>query len=339
MLRWALVASVVLVLMLISTSQVALASVPGDLLYPLKTQIEQLEINYATSVEARTVVSLTHAKRRAHEIDVLLSRGQFDALLLRLAYDQLTQADNYLTDPADFDGQLAAELIAKSETLRSDLATLLDEASQPGSPLSATLAPQLTALAIIEQDNESPAATATAMASETATPSATTSPTATASPTPTLTLSPTPAISPTATLEANIVLVGPIEAIDGSTVTVYGIAFQFDPDNALLSLLVVGDIVRIDGQIVDTNTANVSAAGIHTEPGDDTLAISEDGGTVWRDDGNCDNPPPSWAPANGWRRRCENGGNPGGGNQGGNNSNRNNSNRNNSNRSSNSRRS
>ena len=28
---------------------------------------------------------------------------------------------------------------------------------------------------------------------------------------------------------------------------------------------------------------------------------------IWQDDGkNCGNPPPPWAPANGWRRRCEN---------------------------------
>jgi hypothetical protein len=26
---------------------------------------------------------------------------------------------------------------------------------------------------------------------------------------------------------------------------------------------------------------------------------------VFRDDENCSNPPPDWAPAHGWRRRCE----------------------------------
>ena len=31
-------------------------------------------------------------------------------------------------------------------------------------------------------------------------------------------------------------------------------------------------------------------------------------GEAWRDRGNCSNPPPPWAPAHGWRRRCEGGG-------------------------------
>jgi hypothetical protein len=34
------------------------------------------------------------------------------------------------------------------------------------------------------------------------------------------------------------------------------------------------------------------------------VAVSGNG-QVWRDEGNCDNPPPSWAPAHGWRLRCE----------------------------------
>jgi hypothetical protein len=25
---------------------------------------------------------------------------------------------------------------------------------------------------------------------------------------------------------------------------------------------------------------------------------------VWRDDNECGNPPPPWAPAHGWRRKC-----------------------------------
>jgi hypothetical protein len=38
--------------------------------------------------------------------------------------------------------------------------------------------------------------------------------------------------------------------------------------------------------------------------------VNPQSGEVWRDKGNCQNPPPDWAPANGWRRRCgENTGN------------------------------
>jgi hypothetical protein len=42
-----------------------------------------------------------------------------------------------------------------------------------------------------------------------------------------------------------------------------------------------------------------------------------DSGEVWRDDGSCNNPPPPWAPANGWRRRCESGNGNGNGSGGG----------------------
>jgi hypothetical protein len=35
-------------------------------------------------------------------------------------------------------------------------------------------------------------------------------------------------------------------------------------------------------------------------------------GQFYRDDSSCGNPPPPWAPANGWRRRCEGGGRSGG---------------------------
>ncbi|NWF70225.1 MAG: hypothetical protein HXY40_14155, partial [Chloroflexi bacterium] len=33
-------------------------------------------------------------------------------------------------------------------------------------------------------------------------------------------------------------------------------------------------------------------------------------GEVWRDDGSCNNPPPDWAPAVGWRQRCQGQGTP-----------------------------
>lgn len=49
--------------------------------------------------------------------------------------------------------------------------------------------------------------------------------------------------------------------------------------------------------------------------------------SAWHDDGTCNNPPPNWAPASGWRRRCAGGSqgtNPGGNNPGQGNNNGNN---------------
>lgn len=67
--------------------------------------------------------------------------------------------------------------------------------------------------------------------------------------------------------------------------------------------------------------------------GEDTLADTPNANSVtasaWYDDGTCNNPPPEWAPASGWRRRCgsdSQGTNPGGNNAGqGNNNGNNNS--------------
>lgn len=57
--------------------------------------------------------------------------------------------------------------------------------------------------------------------------------------------------------------------------------------------------------------------------GEDTPAGTPNANSVtasaWYDDGTCNNPPPDWAPASGWRRRCggeSQGTNPGGNNPG-----------------------
>ena len=44
---------------------------------------------------------------------------------------------------------------------------------------------------------------------------------------------------------------------------------------------------------------------IETQIIDSTTGNDENGPGIWLDNGNCNNPPPDWAPANGWRARCE----------------------------------
>ncbi len=330
-LRWGLVASVLLVVMLIPTSQVALASVPGELFYPLKERIEQLETRLATSPESRAGASLIHAERRTQEFDVLLSRGQFEPSLLDAAHAQLMQASALLHNDNLIDVSLAATLESRVQQINLSMATLLDSASQPDSPLAATVVPYNTSVAASVQAQIVQPATASPTASPSATPTNTQTPTDTFTPTDTQTATPTASptatatstLTPTATLEVNIVIMGPIEAIEDNTIVIYGIEFVLDDNNPLLDALEIGDVVRMDGQITNPGDESVTAAGISTESNDDSLAISEDGSSVWRDDGNCDNPPPDWAPANGWRQRCDagseaggNSANPGNGNQG-----------------------
>jgi hypothetical protein len=142
----------------------------------------------------------------------------------------------------------------------------------------------------------------------------------------------TPEVTPEATPEATpettpdpddvpviIVIEGPVQAININIITIYNINIQVDADDPILTVIQIGDIVRIAGNIAgdddgDDTTIVIIAVTI--------VIINVDvvilDGVVWRDSGNCNNPPPSWAPANGWRRRCEIIVVPGGGNGGGN---------------------
>lgn len=129
----------------------------------------------------------------------------------------------------------------------------------------------------------------------------------------------TPEISLTPTLESVIIVEGPLEAITANIVTIYGIDIALNPDEPLLNVIVVGDVLRIEANY--NATTNVIVA-VTVETVSNQVDVNPNTDEIWRDDGNCNNPPPPWAPANGWRRRCENtnnnssGGNNGNGNNG-----------------------
>jgi hypothetical protein len=100
--------------------------------------------------------------------------------------------------------------------------------------------------------------------------------------------------------------VGPVEAINGNVITVYGLEVVMDADDPLLAVIVVGDVIRVEG---DFDGAAIDASDV-VVVGADGAAVevySNEAGEVWRDDGTCNNAPPDWAPANGWRRRCQGG--------------------------------
>lgn len=141
-------------------------------------------------------------------------------------------------------------------------------------------------------------------------------------PTPVPLESTTPETTQTPTLESLIIVEGPVEAIAANIITIYGIDIALNPDDPLLTIIVVGDILRVEADYDTTSTVIIA---VTVEPVSNEVNINPDTDEIWRDDGNCNNPPPPWAPANGWRRRCENatnnnsgGGNNGNGNSGGN---------------------
>ena len=108
-------------------------------------------------------------------------------------------------------------------------------------------------------------------------------------------------------LPVTIVIEGPVEQININIIVIFGFEVEINPDDPLLAVIQVGDMVRIegllenpmllDGQVI-VIAVNIILININ-------IYVNTDGQQVWRDEENCKNPPPPWAPANGWRRRCE----------------------------------
>ncbi len=192
--------------------------------------------------------------------------------------------------------------------------------ASPSASATLTASPSLTVSDSATPTRISPTATNTVIVEESplpATPTVLVSPTS-AEATPTPTLTPTPQL---AEIEGvDLVIEGPIEQINGSVIIIYGIEVTLSEDEPLLSVVQVGDTVRIEGDVSDGQQVIV----INITLADEAVSVDAETGAVWRDDGSCANPPPDWAPANGWRRRCESGSsnagggaNPGNGNPGG----------------------
>lgn len=104
-----------------------------------------------------------------------------------------------------------------------------------------------------------------------------------------------------------IVIEGPVQQIIGNVIVIYNIEIEVDDDDPILTVIQVGDVIRVEGeQLVGGVIVVVNIIFIDI----DVVIV---GDVVWRDSGECGNPPPPWAPASGWRARCERGEHPGGG--------------------------
>lgn len=317
--RLALVASLVLIVIFVGAVPSALASVPGDVLYPVKQTIERAELSFANSPEAQVGVYMTYAERRTNEAAALFQRGEPNIGLLKSAYASMGTAEK-IADEAAFDSNQRVDLQRRALQVDSRIAGIIGQIPDDE---SITLAPELTDIAQTRtSDDFLPEITATQVPSETETisPTATQTQSATETPspvnepviaetelptaTPTLTASTT--ITPTATatlLPVNLVIEGPVQKIVGNVITIYDIEIELAPDDPLLDVLEPGDVVLVEGNVAD-NLSDTPVTGINVEPDDDGVAVHEDG-QMWRDSGDCSNPPPDWAPANGWRARCQ----------------------------------
>ncbi len=97
-LNWALVASLVLVLLWVGLTPAVAASLPGEPLYPVKQLYEKVELSTATTPAAKATVYLQQADRRAQEALTLLERNQFNPTLVTAALSSIAEAGKSAND-------------------------------------------------------------------------------------------------------------------------------------------------------------------------------------------------------------------------------------------------
>ncbi len=107
-------------------------------------------------------------------------------------------------------------------------------------------------------------------------------------------------------LPVTIIIEGPVQIINANIVTIYDIDIEINVNDPILNVIQVGDFIRVEGDSRSEGTTLIVIA-VFVVIVDVDVVVNVDG-DVWRDSGDCSNGPPPWAPANGWRRRCEGGG-------------------------------
>lgn len=108
-----------------------------------------------------------------------------------------------------------------------------------------------------------------------------------------------------------IVIEGPVTAIINNIIVIFGLNIELDPNDPILSIIRIGDIVRVEGSTVGDGTTIIIVAIVVVIVVTEQPVTGTDPGN-WTDNGSCANPPPPWAPAHGWRARCEGAPQPGG---------------------------
>lgn len=236
----------------------------------------------------------------------------------------LNNADN------DASSQLAAHLIAAKLNLAAGVSSSLIEAliaqadallvPYPGKlpynvePSSSAGLSMNSIKGILEDFNEAVLnpgcdddAESTAEPEVTETPA----PEVTETPSPEATETPEPETTPEAGQTPIIIVIeGPVQEINVNIITIFDIDIELEIDDPVLTVIQVGDVIRVEGELFDRGTTIIIVAVtiVFVE-----IDIVINDGIIWRDPGDCSNPPPPWAPADGWRRRCEGGGSGGGG--------------------------
>lgn len=115
-------------------------------------------------------------------------------------------------------------------------------------------------------------------------------------------------VQDTATMPPLLTVEGVIDAIDGLRITISGFDVVLRDGHPLLAVLVVGDMVRLRGDLLrDGGVMLVTVESLvlaNEDAADNAIEIGPDG-EIWRENAACDNAPPHWAVARVWRARCE----------------------------------
>jgi hypothetical protein len=208
------------------------------------------------------------------------------------------------TDP------IVAPMIIQADALLAQLEGALPYGVEPASALGQQMISLAAALDTYNSGFLVAGCALTVTPSFTPSPTFTPDPNATAEATPEVTPEVTPIVNPT--LPVTIIIEGPVEEVNINIITIYNIDIEVNADDPILTVINIGDFVRVEGDIGDIDDAgvviiipiNIFVVDVDVNTDVDVI-YGGDLTVIWMDDGDCAHGPPPWAPAHGWRRRCE----------------------------------
>ncbi len=234
MMRWGLAAGIALVFLFIGLRPSVLASVPGDLLYPVKQTVEQAELSLAASAQDQAFVHMTHAERRAQEAITVVERGQLPDALMIQALDDMLSASQI----ARADLTLSTSTVLQLEARTAKINTLINAAL--------VLAGQSDQIPQAEVIDLTQRIQATQMSGGLLLPDTVTPPSTTPTSEPSATASPLPTAEADS-IPGTIVVEGPIQAITDDGIVIFGLEIKVRGDGPGLTGLQVGQSVRVEG--------------------------------------------------------------------------------------------
>lgn len=177
--HWAAMVSLIAVLFIFGLAPTALASAPGDSLYPYKQLIEWGELVAAGSSEAQAFTHLLHAERRAREAMLLSERGHISSGSFIASLTELAAAAEIARRDASLPAATLDQLEDRTAEINATLDSILHNVQQSAIVPQSTLSPLMTSVRAIQNGGSLLLPTAT----PTATPTWTNTPTVTVSPT------------------------------------------------------------------------------------------------------------------------------------------------------------